>query len=205
MPPIVAYHVIFSTYGFWLPNDPRGSGSTAVWAKHLRRFGPPTKVETRHSIAAMPHDRTRRLAAKAELLHPAIRLTGIQAATVAHGFAEITNRLEAKVFAVAIMPDHVHFVIARGRHRAEDWAGFYKRAASRSLREEGHHPFADQADRAGRLPSVWAAGGWKVYLHTAEEILRAIAYVEQNPVRAGLRVQHWPFVTPYASPRGRGG
>src|SRR5262245_6818881 len=76
MSPIVAYHVIFSTYGFWLPNDPRGSGSSAVWAKHLRRFGPPTKVETRRSVAGVKHDRERRLAAKASLLQPAIRLNG---------------------------------------------------------------------------------------------------------------------------------
>jgi len=24
---VIAYHAIFSTYGFWLPNDPRGSWS----------------------------------------------------------------------------------------------------------------------------------------------------------------------------------
>ena len=27
---ILAYHSIFSMYGFWLPNDPRGSGSDYV-------------------------------------------------------------------------------------------------------------------------------------------------------------------------------
>ena len=24
---VIAYHVCICTYGFWLPNDPRGSGS----------------------------------------------------------------------------------------------------------------------------------------------------------------------------------
>lgn len=33
-----AYHVIFCTHGFWLPNDPRGSGSTAVRVERLRTF-----------------------------------------------------------------------------------------------------------------------------------------------------------------------
>ena len=27
---ILAYHIIFTTHGFWLPNDPRGSSSTAI-------------------------------------------------------------------------------------------------------------------------------------------------------------------------------
>ena len=48
---ILAYHSIFSMYGFWLPNDPRGSGSDYVANWDLFRFGPATKVNTRHSVA----------------------------------------------------------------------------------------------------------------------------------------------------------
>jgi REP element-mobilizing transposase RayT len=205
MPPIIAYHVIFSTYGFWLPNDPRGSGSSAVWAKHLRRFGPPTKVATRRSVAAVPHDRLQRRAAKAALLHPAIHFNGRQALSVSQGIAEVATNWQLPIYAAALMPDHVHLVIARRKLRAEDWVGHFKRAASKQLRADERHPFANQADARGRLPSCWAGGGWKVYLHTAVEILRAVDYVEQNPVRAGLREQPWSFVTPYAPPRGRGG
>ncbi len=42
-----AYHVILSAYGFWLPNDPRGSWSDFVWSWELAKFGPATKVSTR--------------------------------------------------------------------------------------------------------------------------------------------------------------
>ena len=48
---IQGYHVIFSTYGFWLPNDPRGSGSDVVRNKQLRKFGKATKVTTQQSVA----------------------------------------------------------------------------------------------------------------------------------------------------------
>ena len=34
---IIAYHVIFGMYGFWLPNDPRGSWSDFVAAWELFR------------------------------------------------------------------------------------------------------------------------------------------------------------------------
>jgi REP element-mobilizing transposase RayT len=204
MPPIIAYHVIFSTYGFWLPNDPRGSGSSLVWARHLRRFGPPTKTNSLRSVAAVPHDRSRRLAAKEVLLRPALRFNGRQALSVAQGFAEIIEKFQLPTYALVVMPDHVHMVIARGRHKAEEWAGYFKRAATRHLRADRLHPF-DDGSSAKRVASPWGDGGWKVYLHTAAEILRAIRYVEENPIQAGLPKQHWSFVTPYVTPRGRGG
>jgi hypothetical protein len=38
---VLAYHLIFSMYGFWLPNDPRGSWSEFVASWELFRFGGP--------------------------------------------------------------------------------------------------------------------------------------------------------------------
>jgi len=29
-PLVIAYHLIWTVYGWWLPNDPRGSGSSIV-------------------------------------------------------------------------------------------------------------------------------------------------------------------------------
>ncbi len=40
---IHAYHAIFGAYGFWLPNDPRGSWSDFVGAWELLRFGKSTR------------------------------------------------------------------------------------------------------------------------------------------------------------------
>ena len=51
---ILAYHSIFSMYGFWLPNDPRGSGSDYIASWELFRYGPATKTNSRRSVAAMP-------------------------------------------------------------------------------------------------------------------------------------------------------
>ena len=49
---ILAFHFILSAYGFWLPNDPRGSWSEIVRNFELLRFGPATKVSTTRSLAA---------------------------------------------------------------------------------------------------------------------------------------------------------
>ena len=61
--PVIAIHVIITTYGFWLPNDPRGSWSDFVGAWELLKFGRATKVTTRRSLAKVAHDREKRLAA----------------------------------------------------------------------------------------------------------------------------------------------
>ena len=36
---VLGYHIILSAYGFWLPNDPRGSWSDTIRVYELLRFG----------------------------------------------------------------------------------------------------------------------------------------------------------------------
>jgi hypothetical protein len=72
-----------------------------------------------------------------------------------------------------------------------------KRAGTRGMNVEGIHPMRDHTRNSGRLPTPWAGGGWKVILATPERMRAAIRYVEENPVKAGLRRQRWGFVLPY--------
>src|SRR5438128_12525442 len=89
---VLGSHVIFGAYGFWLPNDPRGSWSDFVGSWELFRFGRATKIETCHSVAACPHDRVLRLAAKQALKYPAVQFTGLQARAMGKGFGESIRR-----------------------------------------------------------------------------------------------------------------
>src|SRR5205809_482269 len=102
-PPIIAYHVVFGAYGFWLPNDPRGSWSNAVWAPNLVRFGPPIPAATRRSVAAAPHDNALRLAAKAALLYPAVRFSDPQIERIAKAIGEEAQKYDLPAYAAAIM------------------------------------------------------------------------------------------------------
>lgn len=52
---VLTYHVVISFYGFWLPNDPRGSNSTFVRSSRLLPFGPATYTP---SAAPSPANRT---------------------------------------------------------------------------------------------------------------------------------------------------
>ncbi|MFW6059536.1 MAG: transposase [Phycisphaeraceae bacterium] len=191
------YHLILSAYGFWLPNDPRGSWSTFVREWELARYGKATKVNHRRSVAYQPHDVAQRYAAKQALRRPPVRFNGQQARAITRGFAERADRSGYVVHACAIMPDHAHLVIARHRYHAEQIANLLKGASTRRLIEENLHPFADEAHRDRRCPSPWARKHWQCFLSSHHEMERAIRYVQQNPRKEGMRAQQWKFVQPY--------
>lgn len=189
-----AYHLIITTYGFWLPNDPRGAWSDFVGGWELFRYGPATKTDSRRSVARESHDWRKRREAKSALKHPAVSFTGEQALAAVKGFAAAAEEHALTIWACAILPEHVHFVIARHADKIE-WIGKrLKIAATKSLRAAGLHPFESDADEANQVPSAWAKGRWKVFLNTAADILRAIRYVELNPEKEGKRRQQWRFV-----------
>src|SRR3954451_20986717 len=100
---VLAYHVIITPYGFWLPNDPRGSWSDFVrcWELFLAA-GPATRVDTRRSVARVPHDREARLQAKEALQYPPVVFDGHQALSIAHGFASMASKSNYQVYACSI-------------------------------------------------------------------------------------------------------
>jgi REP element-mobilizing transposase RayT len=194
---VLANHAIFTAYGFWLPNDGRGSWSTEVWAKHLRRFGDATKTDERRSLARREHNVAERLAAKRELLYPSVKFDGYQARAIAAGFAKIAAVLNLCIVACAIMPDHVHLVVLRHRQTIEQIVGFLKRAGTRELSAQGLRPLEMYKNKKGLIPTPWADGGWHRFLNASSEIIDAREYVENNPLKAGYKRQRWPFVVPF--------
>ena len=194
---VLAAHIILTVYGFWLPNDPRGSWSAFVAAWELLRFGKATKVDTRQSVAYVRHDRNQRLQAKQALKYPPILLTGIQARAVARGFARALEEGAYPVHACSILEDHVHLVVGAHARMYEQIVSHLRSRATSELRAERLHPFGEYEYRDGRVPSFWAEGFWKVYCSDSAHISNAITYVEGNPIREGKRPQTWSFVTPY--------
>ena len=196
---MLGLHLIFSTYGFWLPNDERGSGSTRVRARHIYEAGgEATKVRTTHSVAGRHHDVWARMVAKESLKYPPVILTGVQARAVARGIAAILPKVGLVIHACAILPEHLHVVVAAHRLDGDEIISCLKRAGTRGMNDEGLHPLAAYARKSGKHPCPWAEGGWKVFLDTPNEMKSRIRYVEENPQEAGFRRQRWSFVVPYA-------
>jgi REP element-mobilizing transposase RayT len=190
-----AFHAIFTAYGFWLPNDPRGSWSTWVGAWELFRYGgTATKVETTRSVAARRHDRALREETKHHLKYPPVIFTGVQARAIGQGFTVAVQKCGYQILACAILPDHVHVVIRAHRNRPTLVVGHLKREATLQLVAQGLHPFQHLYETGKSIHSCWAEKCWRVYLDTREDEDRAIRYVEGNPQKEGKPRQHWSCI-----------
>lgn len=177
---IIAYHAIFTTYGTWLPNDPRGSYSKVIYNEELRALG---QVKYGRQDPQPDRGSLRRFwtAAAPQLSRPPYFINSATRPVIARGFAQVKRRLDLTVRACSIMNDHVHMIVARSRYRIEYLVNQFKGAATKQLKVK-------------RTP--WARGRWKVYINDQETLIAAIEYVEANPVCAGLSPQHWDFVAP---------
>ena len=186
---VIAYHVIFSTYGFWLPNDPRGSWSDFVGAWELVRFGKATKVSTSRSVAAAPHDRRMRKQAKETLQYQPVAFSGRQALAVGQRFAQAVRESGYRVHACSILPEHVHMIIGRSLRSVGRIVGHFKGRATQRLVADGLWPNTEHP--------VWGKKSWKVFVYSPEHVQQAIAYVEANPEKEGKPRQRWSFVRPF--------
>jgi REP element-mobilizing transposase RayT len=208
---ILAHHCILGFYGFWLPNDPRGSGSDYIASWELFRYGKATKVHSARSVAHRRHNHALRVAAKSALNHRPIKLTGRQARAVARGFALAAQESDYRVHGLAILPDHIHLVVSWHVRDIRLIVGHMRSKATVQLRTLGEPPFSYEppaipseppttpSSRGARtaLQPVWGEHAWNVPLDTLEGIDRAITYTESNPAKEGLRRQRWSFVVPF--------
>lgn len=191
---VIAQHLVFTTYGFWLPNDPRGSWSDFVRAWELYWYGAATKVTTSRSLSHDSHDRHLRQVQKSALRYDPVRFSNEQIKCVARGFARAVEESGYDMRACAIMPEHVHTVVMRHRNSGEQIIGHLKTRATQAFLAANLHPFQAQRDASGKLPPMWVRHGWKVFLNTEEDIERAVKYVGQNPAKQGIPPQSWDFV-----------
>jgi REP element-mobilizing transposase RayT len=199
MNPVIAYHLIMTAYGFWLPNDPRGSWSDFVRSWELALFGPATKTGVKRSVAGNQHDRERRLAAKSALIRDPVEFSGEQCRAIGTGFLRYVHRSGCILHACSILPTHVHPLVMRMDYSIERVANLLKGAATSELTARGLHPFANQPYQNGKLPSPWARHQWSCFLDCESDIRRSIDYAELNPVKERKPRQRWQCVTPYLS------
>jgi len=194
---VIAFHVIVTAYGFWLPNDPRGSWSDWVRAFELQKYGPATKVDTHRSLANKAHDGQRRRAAKRAMVRKPVRFTGEQALVIAQAFGRRAAASGYPIHACAVMPDHAHLVLGRMRTTIDKTVQLLKGAATDALIQAGLHPFQMVLYSNGRRPTPWARGCWKRFCFSENHVKRSVEYVENNPMKDGLPRQRWSFVTAF--------
>ena len=196
---IHGYHVILPMYGFWLPNDPRGSWSDYVRRWEIAKFGKPLKTLERRELNELTEEEIRdRDEAKAALCYPPVSISDDQAITVAEGFRIQTLKSNYTIWACAIMPEHTHMVLARHSYHVERMVNLLKGSTTTEMMKVGNHPLKSHAAPGERPPRMWSAHEWKVFLDSEDGIRQAIAYVERNPENEGKAQQSWNFVSPFA-------
>ena len=177
---IIAYHAIFTTYGTWLPNDPRGSYSRVIYNEELEALG-----AVRYGRQAPQPDRRTmqrfRAMAMPRLSCPPYYFSNFFSPLAAAAFAQVVARLSLNVPACALMNDHVHFLVWRSKHTIEYIVNQLNGAATNALQLHA---------------TPWTRGCWKVFIDDELALRAAAQYVEANPEAARLRAQRWDFVTP---------
>jgi len=186
-PLVIAYHLIWTAYGWWLPNDPRGSTSRGVAEDRIAQLGPHHYGRRRHLPPLETLDAFYREADDV-LKFERLPLVQQDVQRVAEGIAEAVRTRRYTCYACAILPDHVHLVIRKHRHKAEDMIESLQAASRLRLRSAGLRPPEHP---------VWATGGWKGFLDRPDAVRRTIAYIEDNPAKQRLPRQTWPFVVAY--------
>jgi REP element-mobilizing transposase RayT len=185
---VIAYHLIWTAYGWWLPNDPRGSGSRVIRNELLAElgdlhYGRKRLQPTGREVGQFYH-------AAADLLkHPLLTFNKQQRALIADAFAVVIERERYTCYACAVMPDHVHILIRKHKHHAEELAERLQDASRQKLIAAGY--------RAPTHPVWIACPGWSVFLDHPQEVRRTIGYIEANPLKIGLPAHRWPFVQGY--------
>ncbi len=85
-----------------------------------------------------------------------------------------------------LMPDHVHFFAraSRSADTMKDWIKMWKSVSSRRIAAE-----------QGIKGTIWQKDYFDRFLRSGENYSEKWAYVERNPVRAGLVAQpeEWPY------------
>jgi REP element-mobilizing transposase RayT len=187
-PIIIAYHLVWTAYGCWLPNDPRGSGSREVRNAKVAElgeahFGRKTIQPPGREIRQFYDD------AVAVLRHPRLTFDAAAREEIGKAFDEVITAHRYTCYACAVMPDHIHLLLRKHKERAEEMVDVFRRASRDRLiaaeLRSGDHP-------------TWSEGtGRTVYLDHPDDVRRTIRYVEDNPVPLNMPVQRWPFVKAY--------
>ncbi len=158
-----------TTYGTWLPGDPRGSVTSV---RDQRACDTPHSHRFEHDLFGEPWEDSLpglyRSAAE-RMSGPPILLSAAQAATILNQFQETAEIRGWILHAVAIMQNHFHLIVQHtGDERAQKLLSDLKAYASRALNREYGRPISK---------TWWTTNGSKRLLKTDDYWHNACNYV----------------------------
>lgn len=174
----VGIHLIWTTYGTWLPGDDRGHwsplfdcyGSILAAGGQLNR----ADLSTRQIAREMMKESAKVLDVEEQ---------GIVAATL----GDIVRTQQYDIHAAAIEPTHVHLLLGPLAESISVVAGRLKGQTSSALR--------DLPRNHGR-ERTWTAKYWKVFLFDEWALARVTKYIEDHNLRRSLRAAPSDWIRP---------
>jgi REP element-mobilizing transposase RayT len=184
---VAAYHLVWTAYGCWLPNDPRGSMSRSIRNDVITDLGEihygRKPVQPAGGVVGEFYEQAQSL-----LKHELLKFDDDDLGVVAEAFQNVIRARRYTCYACAIMTDHVHILIRKHRDKAEEMIAHFQEQSETQIllggRRSADHP-------------VWGGPGWKVFLFSQSDIERTVRYIEQNPIKARRPAQRFEFVTSY--------
>jgi REP element-mobilizing transposase RayT len=186
-PLVIVYHLMWTAYGHWLPNDPRGSTSRHIASDVIAELGELHRGRCKIQPAVSVLRDFKQRASKV-LKYPLLTFSLPDFPVIAEGIASAIAKNHYTCYACSVMPDHVHLLIRKHKHPAETMI--------EGLQESSRNRVIAERLRPPDHP-VWTTGGCKVFLYHPVQIRRTIRYIVNNPVKWHLPRQRWPFIVQY--------
>ena len=184
---ILASHLVFTGYGHWLSNDPRGSGSEEIRKDELKDLG---EIHHGRKRIQPPRSELREFYREAQPLleHETLWFDERMRQTIAGAIGRCARERGYTLWALAVCRNHLHALPRAHRDHAEVIWENLARATREALVEAqlvpNDHP-------------VWSHRVYKVFKHTPTGVRDGIGYIEDNPEKEGLPRQYWECVVPY--------
>jgi REP element-mobilizing transposase RayT len=126
--------------------------------------------------------------AASTLLHPLLSIGSPELTAIGQAFQDTISLQRYTCYACVIMPDHIHILMRKHKHLAEQMIWNLQEASRLRLHDLGLRPTNHP---------VWGGPGWKVFQDHPDDIRRTIRYIEDNPLPLRMPRQRWDFVKPY--------
>jgi len=184
---VIAYHIMFTGYAQWLPNDPRGSMSEELRSPEIQRLG---EVHLGRRDVQPTQDQLKAFYREAEqhLAHPVLWFEREHRDTIGRAFGTVIADERLTCYACAVLQNHVHVLIRKHRLKAEGIAHRLKTVSCDAMRTLSNVP---------DVHPVWAQRTDTRYKDTTERVWICVDYINDNFRKHRIEVQEWDFVTPY--------
>ena len=145
MKKLIGYMVTWTTYGTWLQGDERG-------------YVKDGKILEKNDELNLINQKLQK--------YPAFKLNSEQKQIVKKAVLEEAQRINHKIFAIAVYSNHLHIVAGVSEESIEQTVHRYKYSATLALR------------KFGKEKRIWSKGFDKRFCFTNEELERKIKYVQ---------------------------